>query len=105
MTLKRVGANYNSLDFLQQPIHPGQGKSDAYWSLLAAVDYGWQVAELVKKCPSSRYASCKYEFVITHRASNRVCTISVPESPDIDHFIFINDIFVENISSNSYLGE
>ena len=98
--LTDVDITNSSLDFLQQPIHPGQGKSDSYWSLLAAVDYGWRVEEPVKKFPCMPPDSWKYQFVMVHRGINRTFRITVPASPEIEHFIFINDFFVEKLSIN-----
>lgn len=98
--LSEMDKSCNSLDFLQQPIHPGQGMSDSYWSLLAAVDHGWQVEEPVKKFLCRYSDSWKYQFVMIHRGINRTCRITVPASPDIEHFIFINDCFVEKFSVN-----
>ena len=102
MMLKEIDTNCSSLNFLQQPIHPGQGMSDSFWSLLAAVDQGWQVEGPVKKFPCADLNSWKYQFVMVHKGIHRICKITVPASPDADHFIFINDCFVETISVNQY---
>jgi hypothetical protein len=88
----------NSLDFLQQPIHSVQGISASFWSLLAAVDQGWQVEQPVKKMSSPHSNLRTYYFVLTHTNFNRLCEIAVPESTSIEHFICVNDYCVNIVN-------
>lgn len=95
MLLEEMSTFDNKWNFVQRPIHPGQGMNDSYWSLLAAIDQGWQIDEPVKISQSVQANSWNYQFTLTNQVFHQIRQIITPATPSIDFFIKRNNYLVE----------
>lgn len=91
MFLEEMNAMTYTWNFLQQPVHPGQGKNASFWSLLAALDQGWLVEEPVLLAKADHPTTPTYLFNLRDAKTRETCRIIVPATPEIDSLIRSNN--------------
>jgi hypothetical protein len=72
---------------LQQPAHPSQIEPQ-FRSLLAALDMGWRIEEPVYlRSRWSEVGPRVYHFILRRALLAPPRLLSVPEGPQVDHFV------------------
>ena len=79
--------SYELWDLLQQPSHPADVEP-RYRLLRSALELGWRIEEPVYLRPRwSEEGPRVYHFILQQAGSPSPRLITVPESPEVEHFV------------------